>query len=331
VTDVTTESVDATGQSAAAQPPFERWLEAARPKAKLWRVIIGAIIVLAIWAAWTVAVLLVGGFAVLASSNGEADIREVFSDLADGATPVGIMIVLTTFLGFWLGVWLAVRMMHGQNFWSLVSPERRIRWRDFGIGAGMIAGYLLVGLAWSMLLGVEGAFRSNLSLIEWMAILGPMCLLIFFQTSGEELFFRGYLTQQLGARFRNPLIWGLLPSLAFGWIHYANGSFPEYSAYYVVSATLFALIATVTVWRTGSLSMAMGMHAANNFASFMVAGPSDTMNSTQLWLWSVDDIMKSAPWDMMMLALLLAFVLSPWAPMPRRQLVAFRKEMRAAP
>jgi membrane protease YdiL (CAAX protease family) len=145
------------------------------------------------------------------------------------------------------------------------------------------------------------------------------------------LFFRGYLVQQLGARFRNPLIWGLLPALVFGWIHYANGSFPEYSYYYVVSATLFALIATVTVWRTGSLSMAMGMHAANNFASFMIVGTSDTMNSTQIWLLDIDDVMKSAPSDMAMLALLLAFVLSPWAPMPKRQLFAFRKEARAAP
>ncbi len=126
-------------------------------------------------------------------------------------------------------------------------------------------------------------------------------------------------------------MWGLIPSAVFGLIHYLNGSFPEYSYYYVTSTTLFAFAATVTVWRTGSLSMAMGMHTANNMVGFLLVGASDTMNSTQLWIVDVNDMMRSAPYDLAMLALLLVFVLSPWAPMPRRQVFARRKEMRAAP
>ncbi len=46
------------------------------------------------------------------------------------------------------------------------------------------------------------------------------CSACLIQTGAEELVFRGYLQQQLAARFASPLIWMVLPALIFGAVHY---------------------------------------------------------------------------------------------------------------
>ena len=330
MTDIASDISEMAEAKPADADPSERWLEAARPKAHLWRTIIGAIIIVAVWMFWTIAVMF--GYAVCIAIWGDVpSAQTAIEQLVDGKTPAAVMALLFSFVGLWFGVWLATRLMHGQKFWTIVAPERTVRWREFGIGVAIIAAYMALNTLAGIVLGLPSGERSSLSLIEWAAIAAPIAVLVFFQATGEELLFRGYLTQHLAARFRNPLIWGLLPSLGFGWMHFSNGTFPEYSAYYVVATTLFALTATVAVWRTGSLSMAMGMHTANNIGSFLITGTNDSMSATQLWLWNVDDIMRAAPYDIALLTLLLAFMLSPWAPLPKRQLLALRKETRAAP
>jgi hypothetical protein len=77
--------------------------------------------------------------------------------------------------------------------------------------------------------------------------------------------------------------------------------------------------------------MAMGMHTANNFVGFMIAGSDEAMASTPLYLSSASDLMTGAPYDIALLALLLLFVVSPLAPLPKRQLFARRNDTRAAP
>ena len=96
------------------------------------------------------------------------------------------------------------------------------------------------------------------------------------QSSGEELFFRGYLVQQLAARFRSTLIWALLPSVAFGVVHWNPGIHTSANTVIVMSAFLIGIFATFLVFKTGDLSAAMGLHFANNFFAFMlVSGQED--------------------------------------------------------
>jgi uncharacterized protein len=326
--------IPSSADSPAAKDPrsFEAWVDRARPKSQLWRTLLGVLVAGLVWAAWTILVMVIYGIIAIAVLR--HDVQTIANQFGTGSTPLVVMIMLVTFLGMWLGVMLVLWMLHrGQTFGSLFSAEGRIRWREFGIGVVIILGYGLVAIAVYQVvgLGAGAAYRNDISIGEWLVILVPMAVLLFLQSSGEELVFRGYVMQHLAARFRHPLVWGVLPSVLFGAMHYANGSFTEYSVYYVTVTVLFGLIATVTVWRTGSISAAMGMHTANNFMGFMVAGTDDTITSTPLYLSSVNDLMRGAPYDMGLMVLTLAFVLSPLAPFPRRQLFARRKDTRAAP
>jgi membrane protease YdiL (CAAX protease family) len=216
MTDVAEDSVASADAQVVELQPFERWLEAARPKAALWRMVIGVIIILAIWTMWTAAVLF--AYALSVALWGDLPSAQIaVEQLVNGSTPLAAMTLLLSFLGLWLGVWLAARLMHGQKFATIISPEGKVRRREFFLGVGIIAGYFAISLTLSYAAGLSMGRRSELSVIEWATLVVPVCVLVFFQASGEELLFRGYLTQQLGARFRHPLIWVLWRDPLFEW------------------------------------------------------------------------------------------------------------------
>jgi membrane protease YdiL (CAAX protease family) len=325
------EDTDIASEAPRDMRSFEAWVDGARPRAQLWRTLVGIVIIGIVWAGWTLLVMM--AYAVVAVAVWRQDPQTVTEQLSKGSTPVILLVMLSTFIGMWLGVALALRLLHkGQKVESLFSAAGRIRWLDFIIGVAIIAGYALISMGVYQLAGMtDGAFRNEISITQWLIFLAPMTVMLFLQSSGEELVFRGYIMQHLAGRFSHPLVWGLLPALAFGFLHWANGSFAEYSIYYVAVTVLFGLVAAVTVWRTGSISAAMGMHTANNFLGFMVAGTDDSMTGTALYLTPVKEIMRGAPYDVAMMVLMLAFVLSPLAPFPKRQLFARRKDTRAAP
>jgi membrane protease YdiL (CAAX protease family) len=115
----------------------------------------------------------------------------------------------------------------------------------------------------------------------------PFALLgLLIQTGTEELIFRGYLQQQLAARFRQRWVWMLVPSLLFGLIHYSPAQYGALSWVVVIWSLLFGLAAADLTARTGNLGAAIGLHFANNFAAVLLIGISG--NIGELALYNVD-------------------------------------------
>ncbi len=315
-----------------AQLPFERWLEGARPRTQLLRTVAGTALVFAVYLAWGIGLLLAavaGGLINQASLEALVDPGAAPMSFAESVVGLGLM--LATFLGLWLGVWATAGWLHARPLRSILSYDRRFSLREFGIGAAIAAGYLALNIAGALLSGLEPR-RSDVELGSWLATLVPICLLIFIQIGAEELVFRGYLPQQLAARGAPAFVWGFLPAALFGVMHWANaGSNTAFAIYYVIAATFTGLALMAMVWRTGSLAAAMGFHFLNNVGGLLFVGPEGGLGSLTLYTFSVDEVVRGAGADMAMLALLLAFVLSPWAPLPRRQLFSRKKENRAAP
>jgi len=300
--------------------PFQRWVDLARPRAQAWRTLFGIVIVVAAWLAWTMVTGLIAVSAGLVTPDalravmGQGEARLTFLDAV-----VAMGVLLATFWGLWIGVWLVVRLLHGRRLASVVGHDGRLRFGQFVVGMGLAAGYLALGLAATWFSGAPPV-RSELQAEQWLVALVPLVVLIFLQTSGEELFFRGYLTQQIAARLPNPIAWGLLPSLAFGFAHTANGGGdPQFALYYVAVATLLGLVMTAMVWRTGGLAAAMGFHLMNNIGAMLIIGIAGVTPPISLFVMDYDTMMRSASTDVLVLGLLLAFVLSPLAPLPKGQ------------
>jgi membrane protease YdiL (CAAX protease family) len=300
--------------------PFQRWVDLARPRAQLWRTAFGSMLVVVAWLAWTMAfgLVAIGGGLVnpdaLGAAMGQGGASLTYYDAV-----MAMGVLLATFWGLWLGVWLVAKLLHKRGLSTVLAHDRWIRLDYFLVGMALAAGYLALSLGSTWLSGPPPS-RSSLPIEHWLIAFAPLLLLILFQTAGEELFFRGYLTQQLAARIPNPLVWGLLPSLAFGLAHTANGGGnAQFTVYYVAVATLLGLVMTALVWRTGGLAAAMGFHLMNNVGAMLLIGVAGLTPPISLFVMDFGTMMGSASTDVLVLGLLLAFVLSPFAPLPRGQ------------
>ncbi|MBC7141614.1 MAG: CPBP family intramembrane metalloprotease, partial [Rhodobacteraceae bacterium] len=111
---------------------------------------------------------------------------------------------------------------------------------------------------------------------------------ILIQTGAEELVFRGYLQQQLAARFQSPLIWIGLPAALFAFGHYMPDDFGASAWGVALWAAMFGVLAADLTARTGNLGAALGFHFANNVAALLFVGIENNLDGLALWTLSVD-------------------------------------------
>jgi membrane protease YdiL (CAAX protease family) len=303
---------------------FHRWVAAAKPKAQLWRTALGAVLIVVLWLAWTVvfALMAVGG-GVVEPEALSGDAR--FAPFIQAALLTGVTLVAAW--GLWIGTWLVLKWLHGRGLATVIG---RVSLIQFGIGAGIAVAYLGAVLAYALASG-HAPVRTDVDVGQWLSALAPLAVLILVQSAGEELVFRGYLPQQLAARWRHPVVWGLLPAVAFGLAHVSWGApIDALGLYFLTGSMMLGLVMMAMVWRTGSLAAAMGFHFANNIGAILVLGVAGVGSPVSLFMWAPDQAIAMASADLLAMGLLLAFVLSPFAPLPKGQPLR-RKDMRAAP
>ncbi|WP_226780251.1 CPBP family intramembrane glutamic endopeptidase [Oceaniglobus trochenteri] len=278
----------ATPDPARATTPPNRtaavraFLHAGRRAPQLWRLVLGCILIAICAFGWTLAPVGIawlwrGPEAALAFAQG----------LQRPETPRATLILLGSFAGMAAGVALAVWLLHRRRPRSLFGP-RSVLWRDFALSAGVVLAVYAVGVALWLT-----RFTPDLNLDpgRWLWLV-PLALAgVALQTLAEELVFRGYLTQQLAARFQSPVIWLILPALAFGAVHYDPATAGASVWVVVGSATVFGLVAADLTRRTGSLGAAWGFHFANNLLAILVLATKGTITGLSLFVtpYAVDD------------------------------------------
>ncbi|RYG23841.1 MAG: CPBP family intramembrane metalloprotease, partial [Burkholderiales bacterium] len=270
---------------------FQQWVDAARPRAQIWRTVVGIILIGVIWMVWTLA-LMFGSIGLglvdpdtFQAMFGMADVPLTYTD-----TIVMLLISLATIWGFSLGVWLVARLLHKRSFSSVVAWDRRFSFSQFGVGCLIAAGYLAVSMTWSFVSG-HAPKRSELALETWLLALAPVAIVVFVQAASEELVFRGYLPQQLAGRFGSAIVWGFIPSVLFGLMHAANSPGNQtYALYYIAIASIMGMVMMAMVWRTGSLAAAIGFHFINNVGALTLAGSDQGPSSIALFVWTPEQM-----------------------------------------
>jgi uncharacterized protein len=256
-------------------PEFAAYVAPARPQNQLWRLALGFALILGTYFAW----MALMGLVVWALTGLDL-LEDRLSSIGEGSDPATMLALLATFLGGWMGVWLAARLLHGRGWRSLFGHPPRVL-ADFVLGAmalGGIGGGAIL-LAWPVLPPVVPA----LPLAAWLMVL-PLALLgLLIQTGAEELVFRGYLQQQLAARFAAPLVWMVGPSVLFGLAHYAPGLAGGTAWLILAATTLFGLIAADLTARSGTLGLAWGLHFANNVLAILVVSAMPGLDGLALW------------------------------------------------
>ncbi len=312
---------DARGDASGGGTPLERYVAPAAGPGGFWRVVVGIVVILVVWFAWTVVVMSSYVIWQVAAGMAIPEALESLGVMIEAGGPISVLFQLATFAGIWPGIYVVVRGLHDQRFGTLFSPEARIRWGEFGGGFLLAAVFSAVTLTLALaIVGIPE--RTAIAPATWLAAMLPLAVLVFLQASGEEMIFRGYLLQQLALRFRTPLVWAGAPALLFGFAHYSGGAPLGIGWHYVLVTAVFGLAAAALVWRTGSLAAAMGLHTGMNIFAISGIGVKGVLEGNQLWLYEPTEAAALFTVDGVATFLILIFVLSPLCPFGPRRAVA---------
>lgn len=253
--------------------PHLKFIAPAREKSELWRTIAGLILSIGIYA---FAMTLLGPFVLPQASN-----------TIDAVTPAFTLLILFSFAFMILGPLVTVKWLHGRTPYSLIGNQSQSIqnfWRA-------IKAVFLVQLALIATAGLgpeqESNVVGNLPFDSWILFLPVAFVGLLIQTSAEEILFRGYLQQQLAARFSSPIMWMIVPAVLFSLGHYdtSNGK----NAWTIVLwAGFFSIAASDLVARTGNLGAAIGLHFVNNLFGVLIVSYPGILSGLSLFLLTTD-------------------------------------------
>jgi membrane protease YdiL (CAAX protease family) len=252
----------------------------ARARAEIWRLLVGvvliAVIIFALTALFQWAVLTLGG-------------AELYRDITRlenmGQTAAGVLALLFSFVIMTLAVVMVTAQLHKRSPLTLLGPIP-LMLRQFGAVVAVLIG---LGIAIIVLppWGFEDPVNAGLPPLTWILLLPLGLVAVLIQTSAEEILFRGYIQQQLAARFRSPLVWMVAPALLFGVLHYrpdagANGGL------IMLWAAAFALAAADLTARAGTLGPAIALHFMSNTSALLILSAEGTLSGMALFRLQID-------------------------------------------
>jgi membrane protease YdiL (CAAX protease family) len=238
---------------------YAEFVGPARARNELWRLAVsGFFIVVAYFLA---AGILTLGFRL---AFGRSETARTLAPEALGTTPGGVIFLLAVFIFVLPAVFVIVGLVHRRGPRTLFGAEPRTVLRHALIAAvvmGMLTG---IGVVVTLM---TADLMPNLAPADWLRWMALVLPLMAVQVTAEEVMFRGYLQQQLAARFRSPWVWMVLPSAVFGALHYQPSVLGDNAWIAVVITGLVGLFAADITARTGNLGAAIGLHFVNNFVA----------------------------------------------------------------
>lgn len=254
-------------------PEFAAYIAPAKQNPQIWRLICGVLLILFCYGGFG-AMMVVGAFPVLGPMN----FFGWLNTLQAPATPASTVFLLATFAGLWIGVFVAAPTCHGRSPTTIFGPRDETLRTFFVTFATLIPIYAVMGgIGWVMAKPVP-----NMVIASWVKWLPFALILILVQTSAEEMLFRGYLKQQLAARFVGRWIWMGLPALIFTSLHY-NPAAGTAIWPMLIAIFGFSLIAADLTEQTGSLGAAMAFHFLNNVNALLFVSVDQTITGLALF------------------------------------------------
>lgn len=237
---------------------FDAFVAPARPRAAIWQTSIGFLAIIAMTLAGSLL------FTTLVMHRFAAEVAQSWAILASFGVPfLAICFVTATF--------------HHRSPATL-----------FGTGAlrdGLrVLAYVGVGIGGLALIPGGGPLMAGLPFELWLRWLVPSLVVLLVQVSAEEMLFRGYLLQQLGARFPSPWVWMVGPSVVFGLLHYDTETYGSFAPWIVGVTMLLAVAMADLTARAGNLGPAIAVHFANNIMAILIISVDDPMMRLSLYV-----------------------------------------------
>lgn len=245
--------------------PHDAFIAPARATAELWRLALG--LMLGAFAMTVVARMILSTAVLFVPEPA----RESFTEaLWTGNTPAALTVVLLSIASIAVAAAFVAQVLHRRRAVTLIGPPGlalRQFWQVLK-GLALLALVLIALPPWGWSTDLD-ALRP-VSRWLWTMPLGIAAILI--QTASEEIAFRGYIQQQVAARFAAPVVWLCVPSALFALAHYDASHYGDHAWLVVLWTFLFGVAAADLVARSGTIGPAVALHFANNaYAMLLVA------------------------------------------------------------
>jgi uncharacterized protein len=247
----------------------------ARGTAQIWRLLVGLILIAGVF-------LLSFQFVerVILTLLG----RDTFAMLtgADGrVSQLSVLFLLFSFGLLILSVMVALRVAHNRGFLQVLG-DRRLFLQQF---ISVLTMLVILNIALALLppWDMGAPLEPNVPFDAWLLALPFALMAIMVQVCAEEILFRGYLQQQLAARFSSPLVWIGVPAFLFGLGHYMPQS-GELAGIVALWSMLFGLVMADLTARAGTLGPAIALHFMNNAIAILFVSMPDGLSGLSLYL-----------------------------------------------
>ncbi|UOA28756.1 CPBP family intramembrane glutamic endopeptidase [Pseudosulfitobacter sp. DSM 107133] len=264
-------------RSPEAYAPHKAFIAPARAYPQLWRLVLG--LVLGGAGYFALSQLYV---TLLLSFVPPESTARFYDDLQSGATPSAMFLLLFSFGLLMLVLGRVLVVLHRRPMLSLLGPWRECagQFRLALTAMVMLSVALWVLPPW----GMEPPLVPELPFGRWAALLPLSLLAVLVQVSAEELLFRGYIQQQLAARFASPLVWMAIPSALFALGHYAPETSGENALWVAAWAGMFGLLMADLTARSGTLGPAIAVHFINNVMAMLFTAMPDDLSGLALYV-----------------------------------------------
>jgi len=196
-----------------------------------------------------------------------------------GQTPISLLVVLLSFGLAIIAVAATLRILHGRGLSTAMGPLMMVV-RDFLACLKILVPIIFL---FALIPSPEGQHLiPHLSFGTWIMLLPFALVGLIIQVGSEEILFRGYLQQQLAARFANPAVWLLVPSTLFALGHYDPNA-GAVAGYVIIWALLFGVAAGDLTARAGNLGPAIAMHFVNNAMAMLIVSLPDSLSGLALY------------------------------------------------
>lgn len=262
----------------------------AKPSAALWRLIVGFLSATAIY------MLLNNLFFSAVFSLMGTQAEGFYEQLLSGKTPLAMYLLLGSFALMIVGVSVVTHVLHKRTILTVIGPVHIARTQFFRVVKILvpIGAVIFILPPWDM----GAPYVPNLKFSTWILLLPLSLLGVLVQVSAEEIVFRGYVQQQLAARFKSPLVWMVLPAVLFGLGHYLPDQAGENALVIALWAVIFGVLMADLTARAGSLGPAIAVHFCNNVTAILITSMPDDLSGLALYLvpFGMDDAQALRAW-----------------------------------
>lgn len=217
-------------------------------------------------------------------------IKEIeFIDISNLASKIDLNLLLILniipFLICCISLYLCVKYLHKKKFKYILTARNSFDFKRALKGAAIWGIIILITM-------IPDIFNNNSSLVfnyqpDKFYLLILICLLILpFQTSLEELLFRGYYMQGTAVTVKNRWMPLIITSIIFGLLHSAN---PEVAAFgfwvAMPNYIIMGFILGITAIMDDGLELPLGMHFANNFVgAILITNKNSALQTPALFI-----------------------------------------------